>query len=245
LSLAQGVENTAMSNRIPLVRSPALLAVILCAVTSAPAAADDFRDLFNGKDLDGWVVEGPNADKQGNSMWSVKDGTIVCLGKSYGFLRYDKSQFGDFTLRVEYRFLPPSKDNPRGNSGLGIRTIPFDHRRPMATRPSYAAYEIQLLDDAGKAPNVHGTGSLYRYLAPTANPAKPAPEWNVVEVHCAGPRIAVTMNGQKILDADQTTLADIKDKPARTLAPPDKPLRGYISLQSHSGRVEFRKVQIR
>ena len=211
----------------------------------AGPAATDYRDLFNGKNLDGWVVEGPKADKQGNPMWAVEDGTIVCLGKGFGFLRYDRQEFGDFAFKVEYRFLPPSKTNARGNSGLGIRTIPFDPKQSTLTRPSYASFEIQLLDDAGKPPSAHGTASLYRYVGPTANVVKPAPEWNTIEVECVGPRIRITMNGEKILDADQTALPDLKGKPAKVAAPKDKPLRGYLALQSHSGRVEFRKVQVR
>jgi hypothetical protein len=124
----------------------------------------------------------------------------------------------------------------------------FEAKKSQATRASFAAYEIQLLDDAGKPPSEHGSGSLYRYAAPKANPVKPAPEWNVVEVECVGPRIKVTMNGQMILDADQAKLADLPKKPsgaAAAPAPKDKPLSGYVALQSHSGQVEFRKVQVR
>ena len=62
---------------------------------------------------------------------------------------------------------------------------------------------------------------------------------------CIGPRILIHMNGQEILDADQSILADLKGKPAKAPAPKDKPLRGYLSLQSHSGTVEFRKVEVR
>ena len=102
-----------------------------------------------------------------------------------------------------------------------------------------------MLDDAGSPPSARGTGLLYRYKSPTANPARPAPEWNTIEVESAGPRITVRLNGQTILEADQTELADVKTKPAGVAAPKDKPRRGYIALQSHSGRVEFRKVQIR
>ena len=102
-----------------------------------------------------------------------------------------------------------------------------------------------MLDDAGSPPSAHGTGSLYRYKSPTANPARPAPEWNTIEVECAGPRITVRLNDQEILNADQSELADLKTKPATAPNPKDKPRRGYVALQSHSGRVEFRKVQIR
>jgi hypothetical protein len=216
----------------------------------ALAGAEGFRDLFNGKDLDGWVVEGPQTDSEKNPIWAARDGLIVCSGKGLGFLRYDRQQFGDFVLRVEYRFAPPSKTNPRGNSGIGIRTRPYDPKRSAETRPSYYCFEVQLQDDAGRPPNKHSTGSLYRYHAPSANPVKPAPAWNTVEVECVGPRIKVTVNGQKVVDVDQTTLPDLTAqddpfKPAQLAPPKDKPLKGYVCLQTHTGKVEFRKVQIK
>lgn len=222
---------------------PLVMALVLTLPSLAPA--DGFRDLFDGKGLDGWVVEGPAKTRNGQPMWSVEDGRIVCLGESFGFLRYDRQKFDDFTLRVEYRFAPPSKDNRSGNSGLGIRTGPFDPKRSRETRPSFAAFEVQLLDDAGQPASVHGTGSLYRYKGPTANPTKPAPEWNTIEITCLGPKITVQVNGETVLEADQTDLPDLKNKPAGIPSPQNKPLKGYVALQSHSGKVEFRKVQIR
>jgi hypothetical protein len=104
---------------------------------------------------------------------------------------------------------------------------------------------VQLLDNAGSPPSARGTGSLYRYKSPTANPARPAPEWNTIEVESAGPRITVRLNGRTVLEADQSELADVNNRPAGVPAPKDKPRRGYVALQSQSGRVEFRKVQIR
>ena len=133
--------------------------------------------------------------------------------EGFGFLRYDRRQFSDFTLRVEYRFTTRQGVDPQGNSGLGIRTGRFDPERSRETRPSYAAFEVQLLDDAGSPPSAHGTGSLYRYKSPTANPARPAPGWNTIEVKWAGPRITVRLNGQTVLEADQSELADVTTRP--------------------------------
>ena len=226
-----------------MLRTCSRLALLL--ILTPAAAAGEFRDLFDGKGLDGWVVEGPAANKAGQPMWSVEDGRIVCLGEGFGFLRYDRREFGDFTFRVEYRFAPNPEGKPAGNSGLGIRTGRFDPMRSRETRPSYAAFEVQLLDDAGSPPSAHGTGSLYRYMSPTANPTRPAPEWNAIEVTCKGPRITVRLNGQTILEIDQSELPDVSTRPAGVPSPKDKPLRGYVALQSHSGRVEFRKVQVR
>ena len=117
--------------------------------------------------------------------------------------------------------------------------------RSRETRSSYAAFEVQLLDDAGSPPSAHGTGSFYRYKSPSSNPARPAPEWNTIEVECAGPRITIRVNGRTILETDQSEIADVTTRPAGVPAPKDKPRRGYVALQCHSGRVEFRKVRIR
>ena len=57
-----------------------------------------------------------------------------------------------FVFHVEFRM------GPGCNSGLGIRTRPFDPARSRATRPSFFSYEIQLFDDAGKPVTTHSSG---------------------------------------------------------------------------------------
>src|SRR5438045_9071721 len=106
------------------------LALLVPTVT---ARADEWRDLFDGKSLDGWVSDGPAADKAGKPVWTVRDGMIVGSGTIFGFLRYDRQKFGDFALRVEYRFAPATTAKDRGNSGLGIRTGVFDAKKSQFT----------------------------------------------------------------------------------------------------------------
>ena len=61
----------------------ALLATLASAQTnSAPAG---FRDLFNGKDLTGWVDV--NTSKE---TWTVRDGLLVCSGQPIGVMRSEK-----------------------------------------------------------------------------------------------------------------------------------------------------------
>jgi hypothetical protein len=217
-----------------LLMSRLLFALLLMAmgVPLLPAQPGDKIVLFNGKDLDGWVVEGAGEHKdkdQVKKVWNVRDGLLVCEGKGYGFLRYGKKEFSDFLFHLEYRMAK------KCNSGIGIRTVPFDPKNSMATRPSYACYEIQLLDDAGKPPTKHSTGSLYRYVAPASNPVKPAGEWNTLEIQCVGPHIQLTLNDQKIIDVDQSTIDEIKKNP----------LKGYVCLQNHGGTIEFRNLYVR
>jgi hypothetical protein len=188
--------------------------------------------MFNGKDLDGWVAEGAKELKDGDRLkpvWSVRDGVILCEGKGFGFLRYAKQEFADFHFHLEYKL------KAKANSGVGIRTVPFDPKRSKDTRPSYACYEIQLIDDAGKPPTKHSNGSLYRFVAPSVNANKPAGEWNALDIECRGPRIRIALNEQSIIDFDQTTLEQVKNNR----------LHGSLCLQNHGGTVEFRDLWVR
>ena len=214
---------------------PLALAVAVSSGWLGAAPADTpagFRDLFNGRDFDGWVMEGPPeglTHPDGRPVWSVKDGEIVCQGKRWSFLRYDRETFADFTLHVEFLMA-------RGcNSGVGLRTGPIDLADPQHTRPSCFCYEIQLLDDAGKPPTPHSSGSLYRYVAPAENAIRPAGEWDELEITCIGPRIRVVLNGRTIQDFDQTSLPETRDKP----------LAGAVCLQNHGHLIRFRNVRIR
>ncbi|MFN4257763.1 MAG: DUF1080 domain-containing protein [Gemmataceae bacterium] len=212
--------------------------LVLCCL-GVVSAAEKERVLFNGKDLSGWVPEGTieykDADGQTHPIWTVRDGVLVCDGRGGGFLRFDQ-EFSDFALHLEYRFEPPATpQGRRGNSGVGIRTRTYDPKQSMATRPSYYSYEVQLLDDADKPATPHSTASLYRYVAPKTNAAKPAPEWNSMDIECVGPRIRVVLNGQEVINIDQSTIPALKDKP----------LKGYVNLQNHGSKVEFRNIRIK
>ncbi|HVU86792.1 MAG TPA: DUF1080 domain-containing protein [Pirellulales bacterium] len=208
-----------------------LAAILLVVVLYAPADAADaaaFEEIFNGQDLSGWVVEGTSIRKDGDKtlpVWTVVDGEVRCGGGGFGFLRFDR-KVCDFVLQAEF------KPEPRANSGIGIRTVPY--RSVRQTRPSFAAYEIQLQDDAGKPADEHSTGSLYRYVAPTENAIKPAGQWNTVEIRCTGPRIEITINDRKVQDVDQSKIPAIKDKP----------LCGYVCLQNHGSPCAFRNVRL-
>ena len=201
---------------------------LLIAFDAAQNALAD-ETIFNGKDLTGWVVEGTSSYKEGDTTkpnWLTADGKIRCAGKGFGFLRYD-TKLDDFTLSLEYKM------DKRCNSGIGIRGTKYTGR--AETRPSFAGYELQILDDGGKPATDHSSMSLYRYVAAKSNAVKPAGEWNKLEVECRGPIIRVTLNGQVVQDVDQSMVATIKDKP----------LAGYVSLQCHGKPIEFRDVRLR
>ncbi len=215
----------------------AICLLVFTAAGAAWVAADDpfemdrkpdgFESVFNGKDLSGWIVEGTKvAGDDDKPVWTASESVIHCAGHGFGFLRYDR-EVSDFVLALEYQL------ERRGNSGIGIRYGKYTGDRK--TRPSYAGYEIQLLDDHGKEATASSTGSLYRYVAPSASAARPAGEWNRIVIECRGPRIRITLNDALLHDLDQRSVAEIADKP----------LKGYFSLQNHGGEVMFRNIQLK
>src|SRR5690242_8848249 len=82
--------------------------LLLCSLSPISASEPaQFRDLFNGKDLSGWV--NINTDK---NTWSVRDGLLVCTGHPIGVMRTDR-QYENFILHVEWRHMESG-----GNSGV-------------------------------------------------------------------------------------------------------------------------------
>ena len=181
-------------------------------------------ELFDGKTLDGWRLTNPK-DVSG---WSVKDGILTNEPKlepkvdggpippQFGNLRTDR-EFEDFRLTLEVR-LPP-----RGNSGVYLR----------------GRYEIQTVDSHGRPPSKGGTmGAIYDRIAPTANAAKPAGEWNTYDVILADRHVTVIINGQKVIDNQP-----IEGATGGALDADDtKP--GPIYFQGDHTSVEYRNIKL-
>jgi hypothetical protein len=197
--------------------------------------------LFNGKNLDGWEV-------QGESVWTVmKDGTLVGSRPFHGGKEpfgawpitehqfgswlnqqswlYTKEEFKNFDLHVEY-WMPPG-----GNSGVSIRDSSHGKRSfgpGPNTTPAHIGYEIQIIDgDAQKYPS----GSVYLFAAAKTGIQR-AGDWNEMEIESRAGMIRVRINGQ--------LAAESPGDPAR-------PASGPIGLQLHDrfSWIMFRNVKIR
>src|SRR3982751_1947932 len=82
---------------------------LVFALQNTSSTKAGFRDLFNGKDLTGWV--NVNTDKD---TWRVQDGELVCSGKPIGVMRSDR-QYENFVLHIEWEHLEAG-----GNSGVFV-----------------------------------------------------------------------------------------------------------------------------
>src|SRR5437763_12906451 len=85
---------------------------LMFVVWSAGSVADEKArpiELFNGKDLTGWVNVNGAAD-----TWQVRDGMIVTTGVPRGVLRTGR-MYENYVLELEWRHV-----KPKGNSGLMV-----------------------------------------------------------------------------------------------------------------------------
>lgn len=199
--------------------------VVAMTVFSVDLRADEWRPLYNGRDLSGWRVVGEPAD-----CWSGADGVLQPTKKG-GWLATEQ-EYSDFELELEFWLAPGS------NSGVFLRT-------PLAGQSSRVGMEIQLIDDFttayGKLEPWQLTGSLYHVQAAKPGSAKPAEQWQALKVRCAGRRLAVWLNGVPVLDADLDGYPALEAEHHGL-----KRASGHIGLQNYGGRdIRFRRVRLR
>ena len=128
--------------------------------------------LFNGKDLTGWRMSDPNAEKS----WKVENGELITPGNGPELIHEGK--FEDFKLHVEFNC------GENSNSGVYLR----------------GRYEVQIETDSIEEPTSHHMGGVYGFLAPTPElPRKPG-TWQTYDITLVGRKITVAQNGQTIID---------------------------------------------
>jgi hypothetical protein len=184
-------------------------------LVSLPASAGDkgWKQLFNGKDLTGWQQVGPGS-------FVVEDGLLKPRG-GMGLLYWKEGPIGNAVLRIVYKV-----SRPDDNSGVFIR-IPIEPREEWM--PVYYGYEAQIYDAGDDS---HVTGVLYSLNKALARPAKPAGEWNTMEITLDGPRTVVTLNGQKVTDYTEGQPTEERKHTWEPFRGP-RPNAGYIGLQNH------------
>jgi hypothetical protein len=213
-------------------RTAVLVIFIVASAGTEPLSerekADGFLPIFNGKDLQGWKLF--ESKPEG---WAVEKGVLVNTGKGGGWLGTER-EHANFILRLDYRMSAGS------NSGVYLRA-------PEKGHISRVGMEIQLLDDPhprfAKVNRYQNTGAIYHVVGPSELAGRPAGEWNTLEIRADGRRVAIVLNGKKVVDAN---LDDYLSDPA--IAKEHTGLKrtaGHIGLQSHNDRVEFRNIRLK
>jgi hypothetical protein len=211
------------------------LGVVSLLGAQDPESVPRFRDLFNGKDLTGWV--NVNTDKD---TWTVKDGLLVCSGKPLGVMRSEK-QYENFILHIEWRHMQAG-----GNSGVFL----WSDAKPRPNRlPS--GLEVQMLElewptlnpekDGKPRPLAYVHGELFGVgdlkITPEnprgarsmslENRCKGKGEWNVYDVVAVDGNVKLSVNGKFV---NGVTKSNFK--------------KGYVCLESEGAEIHFRNIRI-
>jgi hypothetical protein len=165
-----------------IISALALLALSLSFTAAADTEKpkDDDKgwvQLFNGKDLDGWV-----SLPQDKARWSVKDGSIVGEGP-VGHLYTKRDDYENFDFKIEAMI------SDGGNSGQYFRT-------EMAPGFPPKHYEAQI---NATHPDPQRTGSLYGIVKVLKQLHKPD-EWFTQEVIADGDHIIIKVNDETVVD---------------------------------------------
>lgn len=206
------------------------------ALAAEPAPPPGFVSLFNGRDLAGWKV--PDGD---GGHWKVVEGTIDYDARSEA--PGDKNlwtdrEFGDFTLRVDWRI----KETPYINPSVPYILPDGTHARDVTGKELRLALPdsdsgICLRGDVKYQVNIWcwpiGSGEMYGIrtdpkvspelraaVTPRTQADQPVGEWNTYEITVRGNTVTVLLNGKTVL-------------PGATL--PGLPAKGRIGLQHHGG----------
>ncbi|MHC4494714.1 MAG: 3-keto-disaccharide hydrolase [Planctomycetota bacterium] len=211
--------------------------VLLCGVCSVRGAEPlKFRELFNGKDLSGWVNVNTAKD-----TWSVRDGMLVCTGHPIGVMRTEK-QYENFVLHIEWRHIEAGGNSgtfiwsegtiPAGKrlpKGLEVQMLELDwvklHKRKDGTLPPIAYVHGEVFGANGlKTIPDNPRGSRSKSIE---NRCKGKGQWNKYVVVAVDGVVKLSVNGKFV---NGISKASVK--------------KGYICLESEGAEIHFRNIKI-
>lgn len=177
-----------------------------------------FVPLFNGRSLDGWVI-----DRSDVQSFEVRKGLLYCTGKgNYETILRTTKMYENFELRLEYQ--TPGWTE----SGVIIHVPPVGRAIRMGTK-------IQIYHQVGDKEEPTVAGSIFGVLAPKKDLARGRNEWNDLRILMDWPRLVVDLNGERIHDLNVEEFEELKYRERN----------GYIALQDIKSDLYFHRIRIR
>lgn len=250
----------------------ALLMSILTSCNSSTAKndsaeAEQWIQLFNGENLNGWTIKINKhpLNENYNNTFRVEDGKMVTrydeyegFDQEFGHIFY-KNPYSHYKLRVEYRVVG---EQVKGGEGWAFKNsgVMFHAQSPESMeldQPFPVSLEAQFLggDTEGDRPtgnlctpgtNVVIDGELVtRHCISSTSPTFRGEEWITFELVVYGDSIIHHLvNGDTVITYSSPVIGG-GNKPENYAVPDGTPLKsGYIALQAESHPYEFRKVEL-
>ncbi|MBM3734803.1 MAG: DUF1080 domain-containing protein [Acidobacteria bacterium] len=195
--------------------------LILCAGVLLAQDSGGFKKLWNGKNLDDFIVDTPG-------LWSVNNGEIVGVspGLKYNDFLRTKKHYRNFILKVKFRMTDPTG---KANSGIQFRS------KPMPGSHEVIGYQADIgqqywgcLYDESRRRKVLVQASADSLAGLRKD------GWNEYVITARGDHITLELNGRKTVDYTETD-PTVEDT-------------GFIALQLHGGpplEMQFRDLLIK
>ena len=234
-----------------------VLSALIFLVSCQTPSENQWRPLFNGKDLDDWTIKisGFELNDNHKNTFRVEDGLLKvsydeyeAFDNKFGHI-YFNEPFSHYIIRVEYRFVG---DQAEGGPGWAFRNngIMFHCQVPETIELNQnfpVSVEAQLLGGSGEGdrpnfsvctPGTHVVidGELRtEHCITSKGKTYHGDQWVTVELHVSGDSIV-----HHIIENDTVlTYTNLQ------ISDTGEPLRkGFIALQAESHPTEFRKIEI-
>jgi 3-keto-disaccharide hydrolase len=201
----------------------------------APNHIPQFVDMFNGKDLSGWVNINTAED-----TWKIRDGMVICSGRPIGVMCSEK-QYENFVLHIEWMHMEAG-----GNSGVFV----WSNARPDERTRLPNGVEVQMLElqwpdlnirNGVRPPDAYVHGELFGVGGVKTTPDNPRGdrsmsienravgkgEWNTYDVVAVDGTIKLAVNGKFVNGITRSTQK-----------------KGYFCLESEGGEIHFRNMRL-
>lgn len=239
-------------------------------ITEAEEKSENiWTPIFNGKDLSGWVMKingHPVGENFGNTF-RVEDGILSIrydeygpeFGDRFGALFFDK-ELSDYRLKVEYRFVGETASGAPEwgyrDSGVQIHTQPpntvkLDQRFPICLEYNLHggngkdARPLGAICGIGMFMEIDGEKNTSFCTPAKVSRTFHGDQWITVEIDVREGKMKHFVNGEEIMrysnpsydSENEFAKLFIKDGDASVTS-------GYISLQSNSHPIDFRKIEL-
>ena len=208
---------------------------LLPLAAAGQSGAPQFKDMFNGRDLSGWVNINTAED-----TWKFRDGVLVCSGRPLGVMCSEK-QYENFVLHIEWKHMEAG-----GNSGVFV----WSAARPDPQSRLPDGVEVQMLElewpnlnkrNGVTPPVAYVHGELFGVGGVKTIPDTPRGdrsmsienralgkgEWNTYDVVAVDGTIKLSVNGKFVNGITRATQK-----------------KGYFCLESEGGEIHFRNIRI-
>lgn len=235
--------------------------------SSDNANAENWTQLFNGKNLDGWNIKiaGYDLNENHGNTFRVEEGLMKVRYDAYdefttqfGHIFY-KEKFSHYKLRVEYRFV--GEQVPGGQAWAFKNSGVMYHAQSAESMLKDQAFPVSLEgqflggSEEGDRPtmnlctpgtHVHMNGELItQHCISSTSETFRGEEWVRAEFIVLGDSVIYHLvNGDTVFSYEKPIIGGT-GIPDGFPMPEGAPLKeGYISLQSESHPIDFRKVEL-